>query len=118
MAEEMDFSGLADIIGELLSSEEGQQQVQSVLSMLGGEKTEKPQPGIATGGINPDNIQMIMKLQQVMSLVNSSQNCKQTAFLNSLREILSPERRGRVDNAVKLFGTCKAIDAIRRIEGV
>lgn len=118
MSEEIDFSGIADMIGELLSNDEGKQQIQNVLSMLGGEPAEKTAPGMATGGINPDNIELILKLNQVMSVMNDPKSGKQTAFLHSLKELLRPERREKVDSAIKFLSIGKAIKAFKKIEGV
>ncbi len=118
MPEEMDFSGLADMLGEFLSDDSNKQQIQGVLSMLGGEKGEKGSPGVATGGINPDNIQLMFKLQQVMSEINNPEAGKQTALLQALRPLLKPERRDKIDNAVKFLGIGRAIEVFKKIEGV
>lgn len=118
MADEIDFSGAADMLKELLSGDEGQRQIQSILSMLGGGNEEQSSPGMATGGINPDNLEMMMKLQQVMSLMNNAEVSKQTAFLQSLKELLRPERRAKVDNAVRFLSIGRAIEAFRKIEGM
>ena len=118
MSDEIDFSNITDMIGTLLSDDDGKRQIQSILSMFSGEPDEKAAPGAATGGINPDNLEMIMKVGQVMSAIGDCKATKQTAFLNALRDLLKPERRARVDNAVKFLSVGKAIDALRKIEGV
>lgn len=118
MSDEIDLSGVADMIGELLSNDEGKKQIQNVLSMFGGGQEEKPTPGVATGGINPDSIEMMIKMQKVMSAMNNPQTGKQTALLQSLKELVKPERREKIDNAVKFLSIGKAIEAFKKIEGV
>lgn len=118
MSEETDFSGIAEMLQGILNSDEGKQQIQNVLSMLNGDTNKTSSPGIATGGIDPDNIEMIMKLQQIMSMMNNNQNSKQTALLQSLKAFLRPDRRDKVDTAVKFLTVSKAIQAFKKIEGV
>lgn len=118
MSDEIDFSNLTDMIGALLADDEGKKQVQSILSMFSQDGNEKSAPGVATGGINPDNLELMMKIGQVMSAIGDCKATKQTALLNALRDLLRPERRKRVDNAVKFLSVGKAIDALRKIEGV
>ena len=116
MADEFDISGAADILMGMLKDDEGKQQIESIISMLGGEKPEPSEPGRATGGIDPQNLEMMFKLQQVMSVMNNAENTRQTAFLKSLRGLLRPERQGKLDNAVKLLSIGRAVEAIKKLE--
>ena len=118
MADEIDFSNLTDMLGALLENDEGKSQIQNILSMFTAEPNQKSAPGVATGGINPDNLEMMLKIGQVMSAIGDCKTSKQTALLSALRDLLRPERRGSVDNAVKFLSVGKAIDALRKIEGV
>jgi len=118
VSEETDFSGITEMLQGVLNSDEGKQQIQNVLSMLNGDAGKASTPGMATGGIDPDNVEMIMKLQQIMSMMNNSQNSKQAALLQSLKVFLRPERRDKVDTAVKFLNIGRAIEAFKKIEGV
>lgn len=118
MSEEMDFSGLADMVGEFMSDSSNRQQIQSLLSALGGESSKETSSDAAVGGINPDNIGLFLKLQQVMSQMNSPESGRQTALLMALKPLLRPEKREKVDNAVKFLGIGRAIEVFRNIEGV
>lgn len=118
MAEEFDLSGAADMLMSMLSDDEGKQQIQNIMSMLSGDSPDPSPPGNATGGIDPKSLEMMFKLQQVMSLMNNAENAKQTAFLQSLRALLRPERQSKVDSAVKFLSIGRAIDAFRKLEGV
>ncbi len=118
MSEDMDFSNLAEMVGEFMSDSSNREQIQNILSALGGDNKEEPAPGPATGGINPDNIGLFLKLQQVMSQMNSPESGRQTALLMALKPLLRPEKREKVDNAVKFLGIGRAIEVFRKIEGV
>ena len=118
MSEEMDFSGLADMVGEFMSDSSNREQIQSLLSALGGESKEESASNTSMGGISADNIGLFLKLQQVMSHMNSPESGRETALLIALKPLLRPEKREKVDNAVKFLGIGKAIEIFRKIEGV
>lgn len=100
----MDLSGAAEMLKEMLSGEEGQQSIRSILGMLNGEApNEEHPPGMATGGIDPENLAMLMKMQTVMQRVTSRSNGAQTQLLTALRPFLKPSRRERVDKAVQIL---------------
>ncbi len=117
MPDEIDLSGAVDMLKEMLGSEEGTQQIQNIAAMFGGgQETQKEAPPSA--GMGFDNIEMMLKLQKVMSVMNGNANMRETAFLKSLRDLLRPERRGAVDNAVKFLSVGRAVKAFRELEGV
>lgn len=117
MSDEMDLSGAVDMLKEMLSGDEGKQQLNNIMSMLGGSESQKPKEQPNTGaGI--DNIEMMLKLQKVMSVMSSSENTRQTAFLLSLKDLLRPERRSTVDNAVKFLSVGRAVKVFKELEGV
>ncbi len=117
MSDEMDFSNLAEMLGEFMSDSSNRQQIQSILSALGADGEEHAPQG-TMGGMNPDNLQLMFKLQQVMSQMNNPESGRQTALLLALKPLLRPEKREKVDNAVKFLGIGRAIEAFRKIEGV
>ena len=117
MPDEIDLSGAVDMLKEMLGSEEGAQQIQNIAAMLGGGQ-EPPKESPQNTGMAFDNIEMMLKLQKVMSVMNGSDNMRETAFLKSLRDLLKPERRGAVDNAVKFLSVGRAVKAFRELEGV
>lgn len=117
MSNEVDLSGAVDMLKEMLSGDEGKQQIQNIIGMFGGGDNSTAQaPAQQVGGF--DNIDMMFKLQKVMSVMNSGESAKQAAFLQSLKELLRPERRSTVDNAVKFLGVGRAIKAFKELEGV
>lgn len=117
MAEELDLSGAVDMIKNMLSGEEGKAQIESIVSMLGGgAETAEGKGQRRDSGV--ENIEMMLKLQKVMAVMNNAETSRQTAFLQSLREILRPERRGTVDNAVRFLSVGRAVKAFKELEGV
>ncbi len=117
MAEELDLSGAVDMLKNMLSREEGKAQIESIVSMLGGGAEAAEEKG-QQSGIGNENIEMMLKLQKVMAVMNSGKNSRQTAFLQSLKDLLRPERRGTVDNAVKFLSVSRAVKAFKELEGV
>ena len=109
MAENLDLSGAVDVLKEMLSGDEGKQQLQNIISMF-GDNTQQSNP---SGGID---METMLKMQKVMSAMNSG-NGKQAAFLQSLAPLLKPERRTAVENAVRFLSIGKAIKVFKEIEG-
>ncbi|MBO5364488.1 MAG: hypothetical protein J6A56_03380, partial [Clostridia bacterium] len=71
MAEEsMDLSGAVEMLKSMFSSEDGQQQIQNIIGMFQGGEPENITPGMATGGIDPENLEMMMKIQRAMEMMN------------------------------------------------
>ncbi len=117
MAEEsIDLSGAVDMLKNMLSGEEGQQQIQNILEMFQGGETETKTPGIATGGINPENLDMMMKVQRAMELMNRKKDNDQTKLLAALRPFLKPERKEKVDSAMKLLKFTGLLEMMREVQ--
>ena len=108
MSDNIDLSGAVDALKEMLSGEEGNRQLQNIVSMLGANSQQ------SASGIDIDTM---LKMQKVMSAMNSGNNGKQAAFLQNLAPLLRPERRSAVDNAVKFLSIGKAIKVFKEIEG-
>lgn len=129
MAEELDLSKAISEVQQMLSSEEGENQIQSLLGMLtgGGQNSDaetETRPDADTAGANPlsfltggkaetsaglGDIEMIMKIKDVMSAVNSQKSNSNTAFLQALRPFLKEERREKLDKAAKIISVTKAM---------
>ncbi len=117
MSEEgMDLSGAVDMLRNMLSGEEGKQQIQNILSMFQGEEPEGGKPGQATGGIDPDNIEMMLKVQHAMELMNRKKENEQTKLLAALRPFLKPERKEKIDHAMKLLKFTDLFEIMRKVQ--
>ncbi len=112
MGDEIDLSGAVDMLKNMLSSEEGSSAIENIMSMF---SDNQQMPGVKTGGIDPESIEMMMKMQKVMSAMNNPEKNRQTAFLQSLRPLLKNERQKSVDNALKFLTIGKAIDAFKEM---
>lgn len=111
MADELDLSNAVDMLKNMLSNDEGQQQIQNIMSMLGGDGGQRQQ---TPNTQNAENIEMMMKLQKVMSAVNDAKHSSQADFLHSLAPLLRPERRDKLNKAVRLLGVGRAIEIMKQ----
>lgn len=114
MEESVDLSGAVDMLKNMLDNEEGQQQIQNILSMFGGNAPDTSEsPGEATGGIDPESVAMMLKIQKAMSAMNSGRNSSQSQLLMALKPFLKPARREKVDSAVKLLNLTRVFAVMR-----
>ncbi|MDO5586591.1 MAG: hypothetical protein Q4G53_05850 [Clostridia bacterium] len=124
MSDGQNLSNAVDMLKNMLGSEEGQQQIQGIVSMLGGESSGNAQSESSENSensenkpsnFNADDAEMMMKLQKVMSAVKSAENGREAAFLRALAPLLRPERRDKLNNAVKILGMSRAIKIFKDI---
>lgn len=124
MSDGQNLSDAVDMLKNMLGSEEGQQQIQGIVSMLGGESSGNAQSESSENSensenkpsnFNADDAEMMMKLQKVMSAAKSAENGREAAFLRALAPLLRPERRDKLNNAVKILGMSRAIKIFKDI---
>ena len=113
----LDLSGAIDMLKNMLSDQEGQSQIQNIMNMFQGSTDTTRAPGEQTGGINPDDIDMFLKLQKAMTLMNESQNNSRAQFLMALKPFLKPSRRDKVDKAMQLMKFSGMIEIMRNVQG-
>lgn len=111
--ESMDLSGAVEMLKEMLSGEEGQQTIGNILGMLGGQPPEQTVPGMATGGIDPENLAMMMRLNKAMAAMNSRKNSSQAQLLQALKPFLKPSRRDKVDHAMQMLSLGQVIAVMK-----
>lgn len=112
----MDLSGAVDMLKNMLSGEEGQQQIQNILSMFGGSENEEKIPGQRTGGIDPENLEMMMKIQRAMDFMNQQKENQQTKLLAALRPFLKQERKEKIDHAMNLLKFTGLFEIMREVQ--
>lgn len=113
----MDLGGAVEMLQEMLSGEEGQQKIQNILQMFGGgDGMPDHPPGQATGGIDPENIEMMFRLQKIMSAMNTPKKSNQTQLLLSLKPFLKESRRKKVDHAMQLLNLSRVMEVLREVE--
>ena len=124
MSDGQNLSNAVDMLKNMLGSEEGQQQIQGIVSMLGGESSGNAQSESSENSensenkpsnFNADDAEMMMKLQKVMSAAKSAETGREAAFLRALAPLLRPERRDKLNNAVKILGMSRAIKIFKDI---
>ena len=105
-----DFSGAIDQLKNMLSTEDGQSQIQNMLGMFlnksGGDGEQSAREGESHGSGAAENAEMFMKIQRVMSQM-SGERSRNAEFLNMLKPYLGESRRDKVDNAVKMMNLAK-----------
>ena len=89
MSDGQNLSNAVDMLKNMLGSEEGQQQIQGIVSMLGGESSGNAQSESSENSensenkpsnFNADDAEMMMKLQKVMSAAKSAENGEENGF--------------------------------------
>ena len=117
MAEEsMDLSGAMEMLKEMLSGDEGQQTIQNILGMLGNQEPEAVSPGVVTGGIDPENLALMMRLQKAMTVMNSRKNNSQSQLLMALKPFLKPSRREKVEHALQMMNISQVIAVMKEAQ--
>lgn len=112
----MDFGGAIEQMRELLSGPDGTRKIQEMLESF--SVPPKGPPGQATGGIDPENMEMMMKLQKVMQMMHREKNNEQAQLLQSLKPFLSHTRQEKVDKAVRLLNMGKILSVLQDGQGV
>ena len=127
MAEETDFSKAIEQVKAMLSSEDGENQIQSILGMLAGgqsdniESDENSAPNASStdvAGIGDmlsgmGNVETIMKLKNALGSAGSLKGDSNTAFLQALRPFLSESRQNKIDSAAKILNMTKMLKLLK-----
>ena len=133
MAEEFDLSKGIEQLQEMLSSKDGEEQIQNILSSFMGSgnnasadnstaeatnsSTASPQGNQQDFLSGLGSIDTIMKIQNVMNAVKNTKDSHAANFLQALKPYLSKERRQKVDQAAKMLAVTKAIKAFKELGG-
>lgn len=96
---------------QILNTDEGQQQLKSVMELFGGSSEEAPDFSTLFGGQSAPESEnkaaafdpsMLLGLQQLLSGLNTEDD--NTRLLVALKPHFKEERRKKVDRAVRLLG--------------
>lgn len=114
MDENTDFSKAFEQLQQMLSSDEGQSQIQDILGMLtqssDANPTPAPEPVSSDMGLDLNSIAKISGIIQALNSQNSNAN---TAFLNSLKPFLKESRRQKLDQATKILKFASVFKVIK-----
>ena len=82
-------------------------------ALVGGQPTASPQ---AQGPEGPDTLAMVAKLAPMLSQLNREDDS--TRLLTALRPLLGPERRRKIDEAVKILQMMRLLPMLRDMGGL
>lgn len=108
----------------MMGSEDGQERIRNIVNMFsGGEDTsydnDQPDyddaPPTNTNGPDPETLAMMMKLTKAMGAMKNRRNTPGAELLKALRPFLRPERRNKVDDAVKLLSLTSVLDILKEV---
>ncbi len=121
MSEELDLSKAITEVQQMLSSEDGQNQIGELIKKLTGgeEKDSEEQNTLNDSDGSFDmfskmgDMATILKIKGIMESLNSGKNDHDAAFLNSIKPFLKEERRKKLDSAAKVLTLTKAIKVFK-----
>lgn len=134
MNESNDLSAAFEKVREMLSDENGEAQIQKLLGMLGsqdadgGEACDKAASSACfdpfslfsesgQGGSGEDlDLDMLAKLQRLLSVMSVQKNDPNSAFLQALKPFLKEERREKIDRAQKIVKLTNVIKLFKEID--
>lgn len=108
------MADLEEKLNAILSSPESMQKVAQLAQMLSAQNSSTPQPvqpppsGApeppcdGSGLLDGVDLNMISRLLPLMQELNSTKNDERAALLHALQPFLKPERRDKVDTALRL----------------
>lgn len=107
-------------ISQILSTDEGQKGLQSIMSSLGmgGDKKDASpsstgEPSAEASASVPEiDFKTISSIQQILSAMSVDDG--DAALLRALKPHLSEERRGRVDDALRIMQLINALPLIQK----
>lgn len=115
MEETPDFSAALEKVQEMLSTSDGQNQIQNLISALSASAENNPPSADATGhsgimqespSVVPGNgldFDTIAKISGIMQAINARENNPANAFLHSLKPFLTKNRQEKLEQASKLL---------------
>ncbi len=124
MDETPDFSKAFETLQQMLSSDEGQSQIQNVINMFTGnqEPDSSPDPHSSSGSLIPQNLfgdgggidfETIVKIQNLIQAMNSQKNNPKTAFLHALKPFLKKDRQAKLDQAAQIMSIASVLKTFK-----
>ena len=120
----MDFSKAFEKVQQMLSDSDGQSQIQNILNMFSNEPTPAEEPdncsslpvlSNSASSFDPSDLEMLLKIKNIMSAMNNNKNSQQSDFLRSLKPFLKTERQAKLEQAIKFMNAAKVFKAFKEI---
>ena len=108
MGEDFDLTNAFETLKGMLNSEDGKKQIENIVSQFGGGNCEEESPV-------SDDMEMLLKIKQIMSAANKAENSRSTELLRSLAPLLKPSKREQIEKAVKLMNMSKIINIMKEM---
>ncbi len=127
MDETQDFSKAIDQLQEVLSGDEGQNLIQTLIEKLtssdesgsslqtGSDTPSLPFQNLLSGNEDFD-FATITKIATVMQSLNNEKNNPKVAFLQSLKPFLKEERRQRIDKAAMILKFASVLKILKQTD--
>lgn len=116
MADSPDLSNAIEQLQQMLSSDDGQSQIQNIINMFTSENSSdsaSTAPEASSDGNIPD-METIMKITGIIRAINQNEgNNPKAAFLTALRPFLKEQRRKKLDSASKIFKIASVLKLFR-----
>lgn len=125
MDEGFDISKAIESVQEMMSTDDGKDTIRGILDMFssGAENANAESGGGDTptgapqSAFNSFDAETFLKLQKVLSMMNSGAGSAQTNFLSAMKPFLTSSRRDKVDKAIKILNAARAVKLLKSIEG-
>ena len=120
----MDFSKAFEKVQQMLSDSDGQSQIQNILNMFSNETTPSEDPdncsslpvlSNSASSFDPSDLEMLLKIKNIMSAMNNNKSSQQSDFLRSLKPFLKTERQAKLEQAIKFMNAAKVFKAFKEI---
>ena len=123
------MADMADMLKSFSSMMEGKQIPDNIKEMLNSLQNNSAQNGANTGNNTTANttdseqsmpnidINTMMKMQKIISAMNSPSNNSGVNLLRSLKPYLTPSRQAKVDEYIQLFNMEKVFELMRQSGG-
>ncbi len=124
MEETPDFSKAFETLQQMLSSDQGQSQIQNVINMFTGSQDtgSDADPNATSDGLIPQNLfgngegidfETIFKIQNIIQAMNSQKDNPKTAFLHALKPFLKKDRQAKLDQAAQIMSIAAVLKAFK-----
>lgn len=124
MDEGFDISKAIESVQEMMSTDDGKDTIRGILDMFssGAENANAEGGGDTPAGapqsaLNSFDAETFLKLQKILSMMNSGAGSAQTDFLSAMKPFLTSSRRDKVDKAIKILNAARAVKLLKSIEG-
>ncbi len=124
MDETPDFSKAFETLQQMLSSDEGQSQIQNVINMFTGNQETDSNPDLHSspdslisqnlfGNGDGIDLETIVKIQNIIQAMNSQKNNPKTAFLHALKPFLKKDRQAKLDQAAQIMSIASVLKTFK-----